>query len=78
LWDELMHRNYEGVEEVEKKSARWEQLKEKLPPEIFENVRGRLQIQVKEALWWRDACYLYFREFSGLPLPKGRVPLIEA
>ena len=78
LWDELMHRYYEGVEEVEKMSARWEQLKEKLPPEIFENVRGRLQIQVKEALWWRDACYLYFREFSGLPLPKGRVPLIEA
>jgi alpha-glucuronidase len=30
-----------------------------------------LKIQYKEAKWWRDACLLYFQQFSGKELPDG-------
>ena len=74
LWDELMMRYYAGAEEVQLLIDRWSSLKNDIAPEVFENVLGRLHIQKKEALWWRDACYLYFREFSKLPLPTGLKP----
>jgi alpha-glucuronidase len=30
-----------------------------------------LIIQEKEAVWWRNACLLYFQTFSGMPIPSG-------
>jgi alpha-glucuronidase len=30
-----------------------------------------LEIQEKEAKWWRDACLSYFQQFSGMPIPEG-------
>ena len=74
LWDELMLRYYAGVDEVQGFIDRWATLQSEVDPEIFNNVSSRLLIQKKEALWWRDACYLYFREFSKLPLPAGLIP----
>jgi alpha-glucuronidase len=71
VWNELMTRYYEGVEDVEAMQKDWNGLKGEIDREIFENVKGRLAIQYKEALWWRDACYLYFKEFSKRPLPAG-------
>lgn len=71
LWDELMMRYYSGVDEVQGLIDQWAAMKSEIDPEIFDNVSGRLLIQRKEAMWWRDACYLYFREFSKLPLPTG-------
>ncbi|MGR3811502.1 alpha-glucuronidase family glycosyl hydrolase [Jiulongibacter sp. NS-SX5] len=71
VWNELMTRYYEGVKEVEELQKEWNSLGGKIDRETFENVKGRLAIQQKEALWWRDACYLYFKEFSKLPLPSG-------
>jgi alpha-glucuronidase len=29
-----------------------------------------LSIQLKEAVWWRDACVLYFQSFSQRPIPE--------
>jgi len=26
-------------------------------------------IQVRDAIWWKDACLLYFQQFSGKPIP---------
>jgi alpha-glucuronidase len=71
VWNELMTRYYEGVEEVKALQTQWESLKGEVDQETYENVKGRLAIQLKEAIWWRDSCYLYFREFSKLPLPVG-------
>jgi alpha-glucuronidase len=28
-----------------------------------------LAIQEKEAVWWRNACLLYFQTFSKMPIP---------
>lgn len=71
LWDELMTRYYQGVEEVHSFQNQWLALKPFIDTETFANVEGRLAIQQKEAEWWRDSCYLYFRDFSNLPLPTG-------
>ncbi|MCD8281669.1 MAG: alpha-glucuronidase, partial [Prevotella sp.] len=33
-------------------------------------VRTMLTTQLRDAVWWRDACLLYFGQFSRLPLPE--------
>lgn len=74
LWDELCVRYYDGVVQVGNLQKTWESTKTAIDPEIFENVKGRLKIQEKEALWWRDACVLYFGEYSKMPIPKPLTP----
>ena len=37
--------------------------------DLFKEVEAKLQIQVRDAVWWKDACLLYFQEFSDLPFP---------
>jgi alpha-glucuronidase len=74
LWDELCFRYYTGVEQVKKMENTWETLKPELDKETFENVKGRLRIQEKEALWWRDACVLYFSNYSKMPVPSPLLP----
>ncbi|WP_337040991.1 alpha-glucuronidase family glycosyl hydrolase [Emticicia sp. 17c] len=69
LWNELCVRYYGGVEEVKKLQTVWESMKTEIDDETFENVKGRLKIQEKEALWWRDACILYFINYARMPIP---------
>ncbi|GLU54075.1 hypothetical protein Dfri01_35360 [Dyadobacter frigoris] len=69
LWDELCYRYYSGAESVQKMQNDWKSVKTSIDPEIFEDVSGRLLAQQREAIWWRDACVLYFQEFSKLPIP---------
>jgi len=43
-----------------------------LAPSVrFEQVKMLLQVQHNEAVWWRNACVLYFQTFSKMPLPAG-------
>ena len=37
--------------------------------ERFHEVQSKLKIQARDAVWWKDACLLYFQEFSGMPIP---------
>lgn len=74
LWNELCIRYYDGVEQVKSMEAIWESLKPEIDKETFENVKGRLKIQEKEALWWRDACVLYFITYTKMPIPSPLVP----
>lgn len=69
LWDELCHRYYTGAESVVTMQKKWEQVKPALDPELHADVAGRLAAQRREALWWRDACVLYFQTFSKQPIP---------
>ncbi|GAB4191321.1 MAG: alpha-glucuronidase family glycosyl hydrolase [Thermoflexibacter sp.] len=70
LWDELCLRYYGGAEEVKKMQEQWISIKPFIDKEIFTDVLGRLQIQHREAVWWRDACVLYFQTFSKKPIPE--------
>ncbi|MGE4290231.1 MAG: alpha-glucuronidase family glycosyl hydrolase [Salinivirgaceae bacterium] len=71
LWDELCYRYYAGAEAVTQMQNQWDAQSAFVDPERFTHVAELLKIQAKEARWWRDACVLYFQQFSGLPIPEG-------
>lgn len=54
--------------------ARWMRLQPAIDARRHAEVAARLATQVREALWWRDACIAYFQSVSGLPLPAGTRP----
>ena len=49
----------------------WNKMETYVDPERFNDMKMLFQIQYKEAKWWRNACLLYFQQFSGKPLPEG-------
>jgi alpha-glucuronidase len=69
LWDELCHQYNLGVEQVQHMQQIWASLEVLVDEARFEMVSRFLEIQKKEARWWRDACLLYFQTFSQLPIP---------
>ncbi len=69
LWAELCTHYYQGVEKVEKMQEDWRLLKNRIDPELFVDIAGRLATQHREALNWRDACVLYFQTFSKQAIP---------
>lgn len=71
LWDEMALRYQRGVEGARWMRDRWEDVEGQIDPDRYEHVRSFLDIQVSEAEWWRDACLLYFQQFSESPLPAG-------
>ena len=71
LWEELCAKYYSGVTEVRTMQQSWNSIKGKIDEEQFEHVNMLLAVQEKEAVWWRNACLLYFQTFSKMPLPAG-------
>ena len=71
LWEEICLHYYAGVEGVHKMQALWNSLSGKIDKEEFTHVKSLLSIQEKEAVWWRNACVLYFQTFSHRPIPAG-------
>lgn len=69
LWDELCYRYSAGVDRVKIFQTQWDCLEGRVDNERFMDIRTRLQIQAGEAVWWRDACLLYFQTFSKKPIP---------
>lgn len=69
FWNDFVKSFYDGAEQVKKLQAEWQSVKDEIPEETFRNVEARLKTQYKEAVWWRDACVLYFQTFSRMPIP---------
>ena len=69
LWDELCHRYYSGAAAVGTMQQTWDKVEKQVDAERFNHVKALLKIQEKEAIWWRDACVLYFQTFSKKPIP---------
>ncbi len=74
LWDELCLHYQQGVDEVRALRRDWDSLKGRIDDQRFTHVTQRLARQEKEAVNWRDACLLYFQQFSKRPLPSGVEP----
>ena len=74
LWDAICHRYYKGVDDVARMQGVWEAQRGKVMDAVFQEVSDLLAIQHEEASIWRDACVLYFQQFSGMPLPDGLEP----
>lgn len=71
LWDELVHKYYEGVEEVRSMQREWDKLESFIDAERFAQIKALLKIQERDAIIWRDSCVLYFQTFSGKSIPAG-------
>lgn len=71
LWDELVYKYYEGVDQVRQMQKEWDQLEGTIDAERFAYVKALLQIQEKEAVRWRDSCVVYFQSVSKKPIPAG-------
>lgn len=69
LWNEFASRYYEGVKSVEWMQKQWNSVQSSIDPQIFADVSGRLAAQHREALNWRDACVLYFQQYSKQAIP---------
>ncbi len=71
LWDELAWHYQHGVDWVRATRASWAGLKGVIDEERYTAISNKLAIQERDAVWWRDACLLYFQTFAKRPLPAG-------
>jgi alpha-glucuronidase len=69
LWDEMCYKYNEGVQSVRWIQKAWTGLNDFIDKERYNQVKMLLNIQEKEAVWWRDACLSYFQTFSKMPIP---------
>jgi alpha-glucuronidase len=69
LWDELCYRYDAGVQQVKGFQKTWDMMEQLVDPERFRHVQSRLKIQSRDAVWWKDACLLYFQTYSKRPIP---------
>ena len=69
LWNELCYQYYSGTEKVKQMQQSWNGLKQFVDTDRFNHVKQLLQVQYDEAVWWRNACLLYFQTFSRQPIP---------
>jgi alpha-glucuronidase len=74
VWQELVFRYDQGVSKVIEMKSKWDSVEGLVDKETFRSVRDHLNIQSKEAQWWRDACLAYFQSRSQLPYPIGTIP----
>lgn len=74
LWEELVRHYDLGVEQAGELAGRWQALEASVDSERFAHVAAYLDIQKKEARWWRDASIAYWQSVNGLPLPDGAEP----
>ncbi|MCU0347830.1 MAG: alpha-glucuronidase, partial [Saprospiraceae bacterium] len=70
LWEELCRHYQQGAADVAAMRRTWQTLEKEVDEQRFQEVDMMLQIQEKEAKWWRDACLSYFQTFSKLEIPK--------
>lgn len=74
LWDEMALHYQSGVDWVRSTRATWATLSGVIDPERHAAISKKLAIQERDAVWWRDACLLYFQTFAKRPLPRGVEP----
>jgi alpha-glucuronidase len=69
VWGELVHRYGAGVDSARAMRRAWARVRPAIDSTRFGEVASFLDIQAREAKWWRDASLLYFQTFSKMPIP---------
>ena len=69
LWDELVFRYNAGVDTVRSMRKLWALVQPAVDSARHADVTRFLEIQEREARWWRDAALTYFQTFSRMPIP---------
>ncbi|HMH24676.1 MAG TPA: alpha-glucuronidase family glycosyl hydrolase [Puia sp.] len=71
LWEELCYKYNVGVDSVRWMQKAWNGMEKYIDGERWRQVKMLLAIQENEAVWWRNACLLYFQTFPKSPIPSG-------
>ena len=71
LWGELCHAYDRGVRQVRGFQEIWDSVEPFVDARRFREAQSKLKIQMRDAVWWKVACLLYFQTFSGMPIPAG-------
>ncbi len=69
LWDELCYRYDSGVKQVRHFQTVWDKVQPYVDFQRFFHVQRKLREQSRNAQLWKDACLLYFQQYSHLPIP---------
>jgi len=69
MWDELCFTYDSGVQQVREFQKIWDKAERYVDVQRFHEVQSKLRIQARDAVWWKDACLLYFQTFSKRPIP---------
>lgn len=69
LWDELCYKYDTGVQQVRQFQKTWDRMQPYVDTERFLHTQSRLRTQARDAVWWKDACLLYFQQYSKRPVP---------
>lgn len=69
LWDDLCYHYEEGVNQVRDFQKVWDKAGPYVDSMRFMEVQRKLRIQCVNAILWKDACTLYFQQFSKMPIP---------
>jgi alpha-glucuronidase len=69
LWDDLCYHYEEGVNQIREFQKVWDKAGPYVDSTRFMEVQRKLRIQCVNAILWKDACTLYFQQFSKMPIP---------
>ncbi|MDR0982520.1 MAG: alpha-glucuronidase [Culturomica sp.] len=69
MWNELCYQYDSGVKDMRELQKIWDSCESYVDAERFRQVQSLLKIQMRDAVWWKDACLLYFQTFSKMPIP---------
>lgn len=69
LWNEICYRYDTGVQQVRDYQKKWDKAEPYVDSQRFGEVQSKLREQCKNAQIWKDACLLYFQQFSKRPIP---------
>lgn len=69
LWTELCVRYDHGVQTIRFFQKDWDKMKGSIDSERFTEVQSKLRTQCRDAQIWKDACLLYFQQFSKREIP---------
>jgi len=75
IWDEICLAYDGGISKVEEFQQTWASLQPYVSEDIFNEVSTKLDIQKKDAEWWRDACVGFFQIYSEKELPSSVRPI---
>ena len=69
LWDEMCYHYEKGLQQVRDFQKIWDRTEPYVDKERFTLVQSKLRSQCTNAQVWKDACLLYFQQFSRKPFP---------
>ncbi len=69
LWNEICYDYESGLQKVREFQKTWDKVESYVDNARFSLVQSKLRTQCRDAQVWKDACLLYFQQFSRMPIP---------